>query len=227
MLPENTQSSIVPFSYEGTQIRIIRNENGDLWFVAADVCKVLEYGNPTQTLNRLDDDEVTLISNEGRPINIISESGLYALILGSRKAEAKTFKRWVTHEVLPTIRKTGQFSVRPLSPAEQNLANAQLLLDHERRLVSQEATVTAHNIRIAALENSVANKIGGNEYYSILGYMRHHHGVPVPSEAKMSAIGKKCAALSRERNLFIGKVSDPRHGDVGTYHESIIAEVLS
>lgn len=102
------QNQLIPFTYEGTRIRVIEID-GDPWFVASDVCAVLEVGNPTQALTRLDEDEVTLISNEGRQTNTISESGLYSLVLGSRKPQAKPFKRWVTSEVLPSIRKTGAY----------------------------------------------------------------------------------------------------------------------
>ena len=90
--------------------------DGEPWFVAADVCKALEIGNPSQAIARLEDDEKmnTLISNEGNQrgnpnMTVVNESGLYALIFGSRKPEAKVFKRWVTHEVLPTIRRTGGY----------------------------------------------------------------------------------------------------------------------
>lgn len=84
--------------------------DGEPWFMAADVCRALDIGNPTQALTRLDDDEVTLISNEGgREVNFVNEPGLYSLVLGSRKKEAKAFKRWITHEVLPSIRKSGVY----------------------------------------------------------------------------------------------------------------------
>ena len=85
---------------------------GEPWFVAADVCRALDIGNVSQALTRLDEDEVTLILNEGgRELNIVSEPGLYTLILGSRKPEARAFKRWITHEVLPTLRQTGTYSL--------------------------------------------------------------------------------------------------------------------
>lgn len=91
------------------EIRAIKRD-GEPWFAAADVCRALDIGNVTQTLSRLDADEVTLISNEGRrEINFVNEPGLYSLVLGSRKPEAKAFKRWITHEVLPSIRKHGAY----------------------------------------------------------------------------------------------------------------------
>lgn len=100
------------FNYQQNQVRTIV-KNDEVWFIAKDVCEVLDIGNPSQALTRLDDDEKnTIILNEGigNPEKaIVNEPGLYTLILGSRKPEAKQFKRWVTHEVLPTIRKTGGY----------------------------------------------------------------------------------------------------------------------
>ena len=90
-------------------VRVVERD-GEPWFVAADICKALEIGNPSQVLVRLEDDEKmnTLISNEGNQrgnpnMTVVNESGLYTLILSSRKPEAKVFKRWVTSEILPYV----------------------------------------------------------------------------------------------------------------------------
>ncbi|MCY7919510.1 phage antirepressor [Bacillus vallismortis] len=100
------------FNYQDQQVRTVLKD-GQPWFVAKDVCNVLEIGNPSQALSRLEDDEKnTIILNEGigNPNKtIVNEPGLYTLILGSRKPEAKQFKRWITHDVIPTIRKTGGY----------------------------------------------------------------------------------------------------------------------
>ena len=95
------------------EIRTALIEN-EPWFVAVDVCRALEIGNSSQAISRLDADEkmITLISNEGNKrgnpnMTVVNEPGLYTLILSSRKPEAKTFKRWITHDVIPMIRKTG------------------------------------------------------------------------------------------------------------------------
>lgn len=84
--------------------------DGEPWFVAADVCRALELSNPTVSVGRLDDDERAKF-NLGRQGEgtIVSEPGLYTLVLGSRKPEAKAFKRWITHEVIPAIRKRGGY----------------------------------------------------------------------------------------------------------------------
>ena len=99
-------------SSEFGNVRVVQVD-GEPWFVAADVCRALEISNSRDAVARLDDDEKgvgstdTLGGKQG--MQIINEPGLYTLVLGSRKPEAKTFKRWVTHEVLPAIRKTGSY----------------------------------------------------------------------------------------------------------------------
>jgi anti-repressor protein len=112
--------------FNNHEIRIVINECGDPLFVAVDVCGVLDITNTSDGLGRLDADERTLVSVEGasngRPVNAITEAGLYSLVLGSRKPEAQRFKRWVTHEVLPTIRK-GRVELAPQT-REQRLAVA-------------------------------------------------------------------------------------------------------
>lgn len=125
--------------------------DGEPWFVAADVCHALDIGNPSDALNRLDDDERTLVSIEGasngKPVNGVNEPGLYSLVLGSRKPEAKAFKRWITHEVIPAIRKTGGYHI-PQSPAEQM---AQGILAAQKLLAERDATIAKQNEQIAVL----------------------------------------------------------------------------
>ena len=97
------------FNFEGQEVRTVRSGQ-DIFFAAKDVCEVLEIRNVTQAIQRLDEDERSMF-NIGRQgmTNFVNETGLYSLILGSRKHEAKKFKRWVTHEVLPSIRKHGAY----------------------------------------------------------------------------------------------------------------------
>lgn len=110
-------SEIVPqvFIHEDFgAIRAIKDNNNEPWFVAKDVCSALGLNNVGQAISSLDDDEKDSITindgNRGNPTKIIiSEAGLYSLVLKSRKPEAKAFKRWVTHEVLPSIRRDGGY----------------------------------------------------------------------------------------------------------------------
>ena len=115
MLDSIVSNSLQLFQNTDWKVRVVMRD-GEPWFVAKDVCECLDLGNPSQAIARLEDDERWLISNEALRANgetaVVSEPGLYSLVLGSRKPEAKAFKRWVTHEVLPSIRKTGGYGIR-------------------------------------------------------------------------------------------------------------------
>ena len=133
-------SDIKNFTFApGLELRVI-DRNGEPWFVAADVCKALGISNPTQAVRQhvdTDDWAILKIEEMGRSPNCVNESGLYSLILKSRKPEARAFKKWVTSEVLPTIRKTGGYmapSVATLAETdpEQFLARAVLIAQRLR-----------------------------------------------------------------------------------------------
>ena len=126
---------------------------GEPWFVAADVCRALGLGNSSDVIKRLDEDERTLVSIEGAsnglPVNAVNEPGLYALILGSRKPEAKAFKRWITHEVIPEIRKTGGYIAgQETMDDDQLLANA--LMVAQRKIAERNKQLEAANAKIKA-----------------------------------------------------------------------------
>lgn len=101
------------FSWEGASLRSFKDPQGFIWFVAKDVCEALDLTNTARALARLDPDEKgitnvnTLRGEQG--LSTVSEAGLYALVLRSRKPEARAFKRWLTHTVLPTIRQDGVY----------------------------------------------------------------------------------------------------------------------
>ena len=114
--------------------------DGEPWFVAADVCKALELGNPSMTVERLDANEkgISSIDTLGgkQRMAIINEPGLYSVILCSRKPEAKAFKRWITHEVIPAIRKYGGYMTKSL--LEQVLENPNLIYEFARRMLEEQ-----------------------------------------------------------------------------------------
>jgi prophage antirepressor-like protein len=102
------------FDFYDHVLRVFPDENGEAWFIAKDVAEILEYSDAHKMTQKLDDDEVQNRQIGGfgnRGVNLINESGLYSAILSSQKPQAKKFKRWVTHEVLPSIRKTGNYTV--------------------------------------------------------------------------------------------------------------------
>lgn len=118
---------IQAFSYQNNEVRTIM-QNNEPWWVLADVCRVLELSNPRSVADRLDEDERRKLElpRQGETW-FINESGLYSVILRSDKPEAKPFRKWVTSEVLPSIRKTGAYSAnRSQEPQKSALAEAKL-----------------------------------------------------------------------------------------------------
>lgn len=114
------------FNFKESPVRVVQRDDQP-WFVAADVCEVLGITNGRDAVQKLDNDEKGVATTDtlGGPQNtgIISESGLYALIFKSRKPQAKAFRRWVTSEVLPTIRKTGAYLAAPTTPEMHPVAS--------------------------------------------------------------------------------------------------------
>lgn len=138
------------FQYGATDIRtIVKNEK--IWFVAKDVCEVLEIKNSRDALARLDSDEksdVGLTDAIGRLQNtaLVNEPGLYSLILGSRKPEAKQFKRWITHEVIPSIRKHGAYMTeqtieKALTSPDFLIQLATQLKEEQQKRIDAETTI--------------------------------------------------------------------------------------
>ncbi len=139
------------FTYEGAQVRTVQRD-GEPWFALADVCRVLGVRNSRDTASRLEDDEkgVEQIDTLGgtQKMTIINEPGLYSVILRSDKPQAKSFKRWVTHEVLPAIRKTGQYK----TPAKAMTDYQQMMAETRRHNVA---------VQTARLLDKIANQYDG------------------------------------------------------------------
>lgn len=145
-------NEIQRFDFKGSALRTMTDEAGEPWFVAKDVCDILEISNPSDALKRLDDDERSRF-NLGRQgeTNIVNEAGLYALVLGSRKPEAHEFKRWVTHEVLPQIRRTGGYI--PASETDDDITIlAKAVMIGQRTMEEQKRRIAAQQSRIVELE---------------------------------------------------------------------------
>lgn len=151
-------TEIQTFNYNASTLRTLTDENGDPWFVGKDVATILGYTNPRKALiDHVDDEDktdgVTIRDSIGREQNptVINESGLYSLILSSKLPTAKRFKRWVTHEVLPSIRKTGGYI--PASEADSDediLAKAVLIAQKTIDLKNQQ--LRAKDAQIMQLE---------------------------------------------------------------------------
>lgn len=156
-------SSIIPYRFPETDTSVrVAVINSEPWFVAADVATVLDLGNPRSSLALLDDDEkgVHTMDTPGgaQQMVTVSEPGLYSMILRSRKPQARAFKRWITHEVIPSIRRTGSYSVAPVAPvlpsprelAALVIAEADRADAAEARVAALEPKAAAHDLYLSA-----------------------------------------------------------------------------
>lgn len=153
------------FDYNEMPVRTITDENEETWFAGIDICNILEYQNAVDVIKKnLDEDEKKLTyltdrSGQSRKTWIVNEFGLYSLILSSTKPEAKTFKRWVTHEVLPAIRKAGKFTTEQQKEHEvslQAIANSIQALrdekdDYQRKVNELRKTIEEKTSEMIAM----------------------------------------------------------------------------
>ncbi len=155
-------SNLIPFSFEGAEVRVL-DQAGEPWWVLTDVCSVLEIRNAPDAANRLDEDEKsTIVITDSGNLNadrtIINESGLWSLVLTSRKAAAKRFKKWITAEVIPSIRKTGGYTMAAPETPEQlavrALAGLQSVVDKQKAQLALTAPKAAALDRISTADGS-------------------------------------------------------------------------
>lgn len=143
------------------EIRTV-TKDGEPWFVAKDVCEALKHTNPTVAMQMLEDDERTKLSlGRAGEVNAINESGLYTLIIKSNLPNAKKFRKWVTGEVLPTIRKTGSYSV-PKTPSEQIqlIAKGYVELEQTVNNIKEDVTDLKDNMPLYGCEiDEVCNHV--------------------------------------------------------------------
>ncbi len=140
------------WDFSGSEVRTVL-VNGEPWWVLSDVCKVLELSNPTVVASRLEDDERTKfdLGRQG-DATIINESGLYSVILRSDKPQAKPFRRWVTAEVLPSIRKTGSYALRDSYQIEDPIERAKRWIAEQQERAQLMLTVSVQSQQIAELQ---------------------------------------------------------------------------
>ncbi|MCY1698617.1 BRO family protein [Lelliottia sp. SL45] len=151
------------FDFDGHAIRTMSDGIGEVWFVAKDVAEILGYGQATDMTRRLDDDEKQTRFDRCSQNNqvLITESGLYNAVLGSQKPEAKRFKKWVTSEVLPTIRKTGGYNLIPQTYSDALLEAAQ----QARRAEDAEKLLEKKDDQFKSVRGSYGNHVMQHNKY--------------------------------------------------------------
>ena len=192
-MTENIKNEITTFVSEDLgEIRTI-NLNGEPWFVASDVCSILGISNTTMALDRLDEDERSKF-NLGRQgeANIVSEPGLYSLIMASRKPNAKSFQRWVTHDIIPSIRKTGGYVVEGY---EQNFLSELVKRLDERDKVQHESIIALQK-QVLVLQRMLDTK---PDMYKINTWKKH---TGTPAVERLASV------------LGMSKVEKSLYGDI-------------
>lgn len=149
-------NEIQRFDFKGESLRALTNMSGEPWFVLKDCMSILDLGNPTETVKMFDDDEFStteVIDSIGRrqQAYIISEPGLYRLVMRSRKPEAKEFQRWVTHEVLPSIRKHGAYMTQ--QTLDKALTSPDFLIQLATKLKEEQEKVKELEPKAQALDD--------------------------------------------------------------------------
>lgn len=210
-------NKIVPFDFEHQEIRVLVENDGP-WWVLTDVCRALGISNPSDAAGRLEEDErkalprATLgLTDGGAPMILVNEPGLYRFIMRSDKPEAKRFQRWVFHEVLPAIRKTGSFV------AKSDPTN----FDAIRALVD---AAEVHEARLKKVETAVEN-FGAHEDYRSIKAHAALIGVKL-KDGDAKSLGMQATALSKRMKHPIGTQPDATYGKVNMYHRDVLEQLF-
>lgn len=181
-------NEIQRFDFRGASLRTLTDEAGEPWFVLKDCMSILDLGNPTETVKMFDKDEFStteVIDSIGRrqQTYIISEPGLYRLVMKSRKPEAKEFQRWVTHEVLPQIRKTGGYIPTSESDSDEDIM-ARAVLVAQKTIKQKNQQIAEQQTRIVELEPKArfADAVAASDDTCLIGELAKmllQNGIPV------------------------------------------------
>ena len=216
------------FKNENFEIRVAVDENNEPLFCLADVCKILGLDNSRQAKTRLDQKGVisidTLTNGGVQKLDFINEPNLYRLIFQSRKSEAEVFQEWVFSEILPSIRKTGSYTQKPLTQAEILAQSAALLVEHERRTAALETKTEEIRKEQLKAKHNINRLLNNDNYMTLIAFMNLHgisqNGYHIPS------LGKRAKKLSDEQGAFMGAVIDPRYGRINTYSTEILKQIF-
>lgn len=203
------------------EIRTITKDN-EPWFVASDICRSLDLSNPTMAMQRIDDDEKAKfnLGLSGGETNCVNEYSLYSLVLASRKREAKDFKRWITHEVLPSIRKNGGYIA-----GQETLSDEELL---SKALVVAQRKIDEKNNIIAMQDSRIQGMIPKEIFADAVS--ASHTSILVGDLAKLICqngvqIGQKRLFEWLRENNFLIKSGSSRNMPQQRYVEQGLFEV--
>ena len=214
------------FTFQKRQVRVAGTSDNPL-FCAADVCAVLEIANSRDAVGKLDDDEKGVASTDTpggkQEMTVITESGLYTLILRCRDAiipgtTAHSFRRWVTGELLPAIRRTGGYQTPSPAGGGSALDHAEALIKAMREQENRLARVEALAIQANSFNSANTN------FYTVRGYTNILGIRLCLSDAK--SIGKQASEFCRSHGIRTGRARDELFGEVNSYPAEVLEEIF-
>lgn len=207
-------------------------ENNEPLFCLADICKILEIQDTYKVKQAiLKEFELSTLcvgsfdTGYGvKEFTMINEPQLYYVMNTSRSAKAKPFRKWVNTEVLPSIRKTGAYSTKPLTQIEILQNSIAILAEQEKKLnLLENKTEDLHKEQLKVKHN-INRLLNNDNYMTLIAFMNLHNikqkGYHLPS------LGKKAKKLSLEQGAFMGAVIDPRYGRINTYSTEILKQIF-
>lgn len=213
------------------EIRVIIIDNEPL-FCLADICKALALTNSAMVANAIKSEfegcklDLYPFETAGgiQKLTIITEAQLYFVLMRSDKAEAKEFRKWVNTEVLPSIRKTGSYSQKPLSQIEILQSSIAILAEQEKKVKELENKTSDLYKEQLKVKHNINRLLNNDNYMTLIAFMNLHNikqkGYHLPS------LGKKAKKLSLEQGAFMGAVIDPRYGRINTYSTEILKQIF-
>ena len=211
------------------QVRIIIDENNNPYFAGVDVARALGYKRPGEAVTTHCKSGGTVkhrIANSNgvgsNDITFINESNLYRLIMKSQLESSLKFQDWVVEEVLPSIRKTGSYSIKPMTHIEIIAMQAQAMVELERKQNELEAVQAKQSKDIEYLKTKAVHR---PDYYSIIGFANKVK-IKVGLE-KAKKLGKMCVKLCKEKGYSTEKIEDPRFGYIRTYPHDVLEEIFA
>jgi prophage antirepressor-like protein len=218
------------FNFKNTNLTVIHNNEDDsYWFIGKEVASALGYSDTSQAIRKHCEGvvEMTLPSAGGNQnTKIIPESDIYSLIFGSSKPDAKDFKRWVTTEVLPSLRKTKEYKMeqKPMSTLEILAAQiAQMQLQEKQiQLLAEQNKVI--NTKLEDMSDKLENIVGANDYFTVVGFVNINK-IKLPPKSE-NTVGRIAAKISKQRLIEVKKAPDSKYGMINSYREDVLHEAV-
>ena len=213
------------------EVRVIFIDNEPL-FCLSDICRALNIQNPTIVANAIKSEFELPMLNLGsfdtgfgvKEFTMITEPQLYFVLMRSDKPTAKEFRKWVNTEVLPSIRKTGSYSQKPLTQIEILQSSVAILAEQEKRVTLLENKTDDLYKEQLKTKHNINRLLNNDNYMTLIAFMNLNNikqkGYHLPR------LGKKAKKLSQEQGAFMGAVIDPRYGRINTYSTEILKQIF-